>query len=193
MIEARPTLLIMAKAPRLGQGKSRLAAELGRVEAWRINRGLHAYTMRAVRGPRWRTLLCVTPDRARALRLPGIWPSDIPRISQGGGDLGTRLARALRGRRMVAVIGTDCPEITRAYLAAAFSALKRRPFALGPARDGGFWLLAARRGSDAASAMAPVRWSTQYAAADVIRNLGARDVALLATLRDIDTAADLRA
>ncbi len=189
---SRPTLLVMAKAPRVGVGKSRLAADVGRVEAWRINRALHALTLRVACDPRWRTLLCVTPDAAILLDLPGVWPRGLPRCAQGAGDLGARLARALTPLRKVAVIGTDCPLLTRAHIAAGFTALKRSPFVLGPARDGGFWLLGARSGAAAARAMGDVRWSTQHAAADVVRNLGAGAVTRLAQLQDVDVAADLR-
>jgi rSAM/selenodomain-associated transferase 1 len=192
----RPTLIVMAKAPRVGFGKSRLAAEIGAAEAWRINRALQTRTLREARDPRWRTLLCVTPDSAVALSLPGVWPRDeagVVRVPQGRGDLGARMARALKGRRRVAMIGVDCPALTGMHVARAFAALKRAPFALGPASDGGFWLIAARDGSEAARAMEGVRWSTRHAARDVVVRLGARNVAMLETLADVDTAADLRA
>lgn len=188
----KPTLIVMAKAARVGVGKTRLAAELGRAEAWRINRALQAHTMRVARDRRRMTLLCVTPDSATRERF-SVWPSDLPRVAQSAGDLGARLARALAGKRFVAVIGTDCPGLSRAHLVQAFAALKRKPFALGPAHDGGFWLLAARSGHAAARAMRDVRWSSPHAAADVVRNLGAANVALLPMLRDIDVAADLAA
>ncbi len=190
MIE-RPTLIVMAKAPHVGVGKSRLAAEIGRTEAWRINRGLHAHTMRLTRDVRWAAVLCVAPDSAVRQAID-VWPRNLARAAQGGGDLGARLARALKGRRSVAVIGTDCPHVTPAHIAQAFAALRRAPFALGPAHDGGFWLLAARSGDAGARGMAKVRWSGPHAAKDVLRNLGARNVALLPTLRDIDVAEDLR-
>jgi glycosyltransferase A (GT-A) superfamily protein (DUF2064 family) len=188
----RPTLIVMAKAPRIGLGKSRLAAELGRVEAWRINRALQARTMRAALDPRWLTLLCVTPDAAIDADLPDVWPAAVARVAQGKGELGERLARALAPYRRVAVIGTDCRDIARTHIASGFAALRRAPFALGPAHDGGFWLLAARSGADAARAMGDVRWSTKHAANDVIRNLRTQNVARLATLRDVDVAADLK-
>ncbi len=191
MIE-RPTLIVMAKAPRVGVGKSRLAAGIGRAEAWRVNRALHAHTLRMACDARWRTLLCVTPDAAMALELPRLWPPHVERIAQGKGDLGARLARALAPRDQVAIIGTDCPGLTRAHIANGFAALKHSPFALGPARDGGFWLLAARSGRAAARAMKGVRWSSRYTAKDVLGNFGAGNVATLATLRDIDVVADLR-
>ena len=186
------TLIVFAKAPRIGLGKTRLAAQIGSVQAWRINRALQARTMRAANDARWRTLLYVAPDDALDLQLPGVWPGKVERRPQGEGDLGRRLARALEQHNRVAVIGADCRDITRAHIAGAFTALRRAPFALGPAYDGGFWLLAARDGAVAAQAMNKVRWSTQHAAKDVIRNLGAANVAVLASLRDVDVAADLR-
>ncbi|MBL8543653.1 MAG: TIGR04282 family arsenosugar biosynthesis glycosyltransferase [Hyphomonadaceae bacterium] len=192
MIE-RPTLIIMAKAPRLGHGKSRLARDIGRVEAWRVNRRLNAHTLRAAADLRWRSVLCVAPDQALALDLPGVWPRAQPRIAQGRGDLGARMARALRRHRLVAMIGTDCPGLSRRHIAAAFEALRRKPFALGPTSDGGFWIIAARRGAEAARAMSGVRWSTRHAARDVIANLGRERVALVAALQDVDSAADLAA
>jgi rSAM/selenodomain-associated transferase 1 len=189
----RPTLIVMAKAPRIGVGKTRLAADIGRVEAWRVNRALQRRTLREACDPRWRTLLCVTPDSAVEFALPTVWPPPqlLARAPQGEGDLGERMARALKGRRMVAMIGVDCPMLKRRHIAVAFAALRRAPFAIGPARDGGFWLIAAREGRTAAAAMSGVRWSTRHAAADVISNLGSADVARLQTLADIDSVADL--
>lgn len=191
MIE-RPTLVVMLKAPRIGAGKTRLAADIGRVEALRINRALQANTLRVARDPRWRTVLCVAPDHALDSAFPGIWPRrSIERIPQGAGDLGARLARALERHRNIAVIGADCPMLSRVHIASAFAALKNAPFAMGQTDDGGFWVFAARDGRAAACAMSDVRWSSEHAAADVLRNLAPARVARLATLWDVDVAADL--
>lgn len=178
----------MLRAPGLGRGKSRLAADLGRTEAWRIQRMLQARTLRIAHDRRWRTILYVTPDSAVRAPMAG-WPARMQRIAQGPGDLGARLKRALRGRKDVAVIGTDCPQITRAHVAAAFAALRRAPFAIGPCTDGGFWILAARDGDAAAAAMTGVRWSTRDTLDDVLGRLCALP-AELPLLSDVDTAAD---
>lgn len=188
---SKPTLIVFAKAPRIGAGKTRLAREIGAVEALRVNRWLHAKCLRHACDPRWRTIIAATPDAA-VRDASRIWPSRLPRQAQGGGDLGARLARALARHRQVAAIGVDCPDLTRARIWAAFRALRHAPFAIGPSVDGGFTILAARDGRAAAQAMAPVRWSSAHACADVVRNLGG-GVAMLPTLRDIDTLADLRA
>ncbi len=187
------TLIVMAKTPRIGHGKSRLAREAGRVAAWRINRALHAHTLRVASDTRWTTVLAVSPDRDVGVVLPGVWPSRTIRRAQGAGDLGARLARVMtRFRGPVAVIGTDCPDVMRRDLASAFMALGRARVVIGPASDGGFWILAARRGRDVADAFRDVRWSSVHTLADVESKLR-EPVAHLRTLSDIDTLADWRA
>jgi len=68
---------------------------------------------------------------------------------QGTGDLGERLCRAFldafaSGARRVVVIGSDCPDVTPAEIEAAWAALERHDVALGPATDGGYWLIGLR-------------------------------------------------
>ena len=183
----------MARTPRIGHGKSRLARDVGRVAAWRINRALHAHTFRIARDRRWRLILAVTPDRDTGARLPGVWPDGVMRHRQGHGDLGARMTRVLqRVGGAVAIIGTDCPDATRADIAAAFAALARAPIAIGAAADGGFWILAARRARDVTKALAGVRWSSPHTRADVEKRLRC-PIAHVRTLSDIDTGEDWRA
>ena len=187
------TLVVMAKTPRIGHGKSGLARDVGRVPAWRINCALHAHTFRIARDRRWHLTIAVTPDRDVRARLPGVWPKDAVRHGQGQGDLGARMTRALhRVRGAVAIIGTDCPDATRADIASAFAALARAPIAIGAATDGGFWILAARRARDATKAFRAVRWSSPHTLADVQARLRG-PIARVRTLSDIDTAEDWRA
>jgi rSAM/selenodomain-associated transferase 1 len=184
----------MARAPRVGAGKQRLAASIGRAAAWRINRALQAHTLRTACDRRWRSLLCVAPDGAVSLQLPNVWPARVVRVPQGRGDLGERMARMLGlcGRReRVAIIGVDCPGITRGRIASAFEALGRRRFAIGPSPDGGFWILATREPHRTAQAFRGVRWSTPYALADVVDRLPEAP-AMLSVLRDVDTIEDWR-
>lgn len=183
----------MARAPALGRGKTRIARDAGRSAALRINRALQARTLRLARDPRWVTLLAVTPDHARTVRLPGVWPCSVTRLAQGGGDLGARLARVLkRVRGAVAVIGTDSPDVTPGDVALTFRALGRARIAVGPARDGGFWILAARRSTDVIDAFDGVRWSTGDTLSDMIARLRTPHVRVR-TLDDVDTLNDWRA
>ena len=184
------TLIVMARAPQLGRGKTRIARDAGRLAALRFNRQLQARTLRFANDNRWRTVLAVTPPAAARLHLPGIWPLEVVRVAQGSGDLGDRLARVMkRVRGPLAVIGTDSPDVTPKDIADAFHALGRTRVSIGPARDGGFWILAARRSVDVIGAFAGVRWSTPDTLSDVIARLKTT-VAHLRTLDDIDTLDD---
>ena len=102
------------------------------------------------------------------------------------------MARLLDIGGPVLVIGSDIPGIGRAHVARAARALGGHDAVLGPATDGGFWLIgwAGRRrlGEDA---LAAVRWSGPHAMADTMARLPAGRVALVDVLRDVDEAADL--
>ena len=184
----RGLLVLFARAPRLGTVKRRLAREAGDLAALRFHRAmLREMARRLGRDRRWRTVLAVTPDRAR-------FPVGLPRVPQGRGDLGERMARALaRDRRRAVLVGSDIPGIRVADIAAAFRALHGRADAVfGPAEDGGYWLvgLGPRR---PAEPFRGVRWSGPHALADTLRNCLGRRVALGRRLRDVDDAAGLAA
>jgi rSAM/selenodomain-associated transferase 1 len=188
-------LLIFARAPRMGRAKTRLARDLGVAAAWRVNRLLHARTLRAVRDPRWRTLLCVAGRGDLRARFPGLWPDDLERTAQGPGDLGARLMRAFRSApaQRIAVIGADAPDLRRADIAAAFRALNKGDAVFGPAADGGFWLLALKRRVARRLDLSGVRWSSEHALADVRDRLprGSKAGALRQMI-DVDDAASWR-
>jgi uncharacterized protein len=187
---AKPLVIVFARAPRYGAVKTRLAREIGPSKTLRFYRHtLLSLVRRLRRDGRFDVALAVTPDAARTG-----WPAGIAVTGQGRGDLGQRMVRALRnaGTGPAAVIGSDIPEITAAHIHAAFAALGRAPFALGPARDGGYWLIGARHPFALANdALSGVRWSSPHTMGDTIARLG--DVAVLdAVLDDIDDAAAYR-
>jgi rSAM/selenodomain-associated transferase 1 len=187
---AKPLVIVFARAPRYGAVKTRLAREIGPSAALQFYRHtLFSLVRRLRRDGRFDVALAVTPDAARAG-----WPAGIAITGQGRGDLGQRMVQALRnaGPGPAAVIGSDIPEITATHIRAAFTAMGRAPFALGPARDGGYWLIGARHPlALARDALGGVRWSTQHTMRDTIARLG--DVAVLdAALDDIDDAAGYR-
>lgn len=187
----RATVIVFLKAPRLGQVKTRLAKAVGELAALRFHRGMADRLIRALaRDPRWRVVLALSPRAARHRR-------DIPcpslrRIDQGNGDLGRRMAHVLghAAPGPVLLVGTDVPELTPAVVATGFCRLAGNDAVLGPAEDGGFWLVGVRDRRLPHRAFAGVRWSTRHALADTLANLRDRRVALLAPLADIDTEAD---
>ncbi len=181
-------LVIFAKAPRLGQVKSRLAADIGRVPAWQFQKlTLERTVRRLARDPRWQCWLAVTGG-------PTQWPA-VKRMDQPRGDLGRRMDRVMRGfgPGPVVLIGSDIPDISTRHINAAFRVLGRCDAVFGPADDGGYWLVGLRRRPSHPALFSPVRWSTKHALADTVKNLGRRyDYELLDTLIDVDDAASLK-
>lgn len=185
------TLVVFVKEPRAGQVKTRLGRQIGMVEAaWWYRHQTARLLRRLGRDRRWHLVLAVAPDRA--LHSPA-WPAGAARMPQGPGDLGQRMARALRLPGTVLVIGSDVPGIGRAQVAHAFSLLGRDDAVLGPAADGGYWAIGIRAGATLpAGALEGVRWSSRHARADSELTLASLTTGHAELLSDVDCAADLR-
>lgn len=182
----------MLKEPRVGRVKTRLGREIGMVEAAWWFRHQTARLLRRIEDPRWRLVLAVAPDRAGMASR--VWPAHLPRVAQGGGDLGDRMGRLLR--RMppgpVCIIGGDIPGVRKGHLAKAFKMLGEHEAVFGPAEDGGFWLVGMKRvAPPPAGLFRGVRWSTETALADSVASLSGCRVGFCDRLRDVDRAADL--
>lgn len=148
--------------------------------------------LRRLRDPRWQLVLAVSPDRQGLTSR--VWPANLPRLPQGRGDLGVRMARIMRqvGLGPVNIVGADIPELGARQIADAFAALGDHQTVFGPAADGGYWLIGMKYPRLApAGWLEQVRWSTEHALADSLASLDGRSVALLEELRDVDTKADL--
>ena len=191
----RGRLILFVKAPQLGAVKTRLARDIGRYEAWRFYRETTQSMIRRLSGrDRWDVVLAVTPDcfTSRAC----FWPSGIPRIPQGSGDIGTRMARAMEALECgpTVLIGADIPTVTRSHIAEAFRRLNRADLVFGPSKDGGFWLVGARKPRLLRTVFRNVRWSSPHTLADTLSNAEkCGRVAVLEPLTDIDTGKDYRA
>jgi rSAM/selenodomain-associated transferase 1 len=186
-------LVIMAKSPAMGRVKRRLARDIGDVAATRFYRTCLSQAMlRLARDRRWRTVLAVNPDRAVADR---IWPSPGTVVMpQGGGDLGRRMQRlfALLPPGPAIIVGSDIPALRPKHIAEAFKLLGHADVVLGPALDGGYWLIGLKRNQRVLRPFAGVRWSTPYALADTVANLDGKRVGFAAMLSDVDSAEDFR-
>ena len=187
-----PQLVIMAKAPVAGTVKTRLAKTIGVGEATCFHRAMTERAVRRLtRTRRWRSCLAVAPDRFAA---HPVWPEGIDIVPQGPGDLGRRMGRLFETLPPgpVVIIGSDIPDITPADIAAAFRALGSNDAVLGPAADGGYWLIGLKRMPRVLKPFPGVRWSSPDTRADTLANLEGARVALLRELDDIDTAEDYR-
>jgi len=184
----KDTVIVCARAPRLGTVKRRLAQDIGDRAALRFYvKTLTSLLWGLARDKRFRTIAAVTPDRAW-LSLPYC----IRRIPQGRGDLAARMHRACGRFRCgrVVIIGSDIPDATADDVGNAFRALGNAHAVFGPAEDGGYWLvgLGPRR---PARPFGVVRWSSPYALEDTLANFSNHRVTRLRILSDVDIASDL--
>lgn len=184
----------MAKAPRIGRAKTRLAKSMGGPEAVRLARLMTQDLIRRMdRDPRWETWLAMSPSgwTGEGLNLP----DGIPVMAQGGGDLGMRMQRVMEGLPPgpVLIVGSDIPEIAPRHISEGFRALGSHDAVIGAASDGGYWAIGLKRRPRIAKVFEGVRWSGPHARADTLANLARQGLsaALLATLDDVDTEEDL--
>lgn len=183
-------LVIMVKRAQAGRVKTRLGADIGLVHATRFYR--HASRLLARRlgcDPRWTTVLAVAPDDAVA---DDFWPTELPRVAQGRGDLGARMQHVLNELPpgAVVIIGSDCPTLNNCDIALAFRALGAHDVVYAPAPDGGYGLIGFRRVPKIPQAFDNVRWSSKYALHDTLCNLNGLCAAALDPVADVDTGAD---
>lgn len=187
----RCRLVIMVREPVAGRVKTRLAKAVGVAEAVRFYRSTQRAVIARLSGRAfWETILAVAPDRATGSR---VWPRCVTAIGQGGGDLGTRMQRPMRNLPPgpVCVVGTDIPGIEPRHIRRAFRLLGATGVVLGPAADGGFWLIGMRRRPRVKWPYAGVRWSTNGTRAAVEANFGPGELGHAELLHDVDDPADL--
>lgn len=194
------TLLLLVRFPEAGRAKTRLISALGPEGAAALYRRMAtevaAEAGRLARPGLGHMALVEPPERVEEV---GSWLGSpwCPR-PQAGGDLGARLAAAFAeafaaGARRVVAMGTDCLDLNADLLGLAFDRLADHDAVVGPATDGGYYLIGL------AHPMAPcfeaIPWSTPETLNTTRARLAAADctVAELPELRDLDTPADLAA
>jgi hypothetical protein len=124
-------LVVMARWPAPGRCKCRLAAGIGRRRAAAVQRRLCLHTCAVAREARRRL------DFELALAAEGLAPASLRRwAAELGCDLGLE-----QGPGSLGLVGSDLPSLTAADLERAFGLLEEHPLVLGPAADGGYWLI----------------------------------------------------
>lgn len=183
---ADPLLSIFARWPRPGEVKTRLIPQFGAEGAARVYTRLLAHTLAVARESGVPFELRVTGGDPELFR--AAFGNDLNVVEQGDGDLTARLS-AVPPPAMV--IGSDCPGLTSAILRAAADTLRTDPMVIGPASDGGYYLLGYNE--DAGFAFADMPWSTDAVFGETVRRFALRGIrpAVLPELTDVDTPEDL--
>jgi len=175
---------VFVKYPDSGKVKTRLARDVGPAVACELYRRMTALVIRNL-GDLPFTLFC-DPFREEwdyRRYFPGL------RIQmQRGEDLGERIFKALTSAPLI--IGTDCLDISPAILAEAKSALESSDLVLGPATDGGYYLVGMRK--PRREFFEGISWSTDQVMKQTLERAQGVKVHLLPVLSDIDTLEDLK-
>lgn len=189
----RPLLIIFYRNPRIGKVKTRLAATVGEEKALRIFEKLSLHIKDISHGLKTDKVVYYSDAVANV----DIWPGGTYlKALQHGDDLGERMKNAFSegfesGYSSVCLIGTDCYELTGAVIEKAFQELRSADAVIGPAKDGGYYLIGLNRLD--AEIFENKKWSTETVFKDTVdtfRALGLRHVNL-PVLRDVDTEEDL--
>ncbi|MEA3292157.1 MAG: TIGR04282 family arsenosugar biosynthesis glycosyltransferase [Pseudomonadota bacterium] len=189
-------LCLFARAPRPGSVKTRLQPALGTQRAAAVAERMLRRSVETMAGA-WpgSLVLAVTPDSNHPLFEELVDAYDLSLVLQHGADLGARMLHALEAgvaeAGCAAVVGSDVPQISGATLRQAHSKMTRGNNVLGPAADGGFYLLGLQR-TDAAM-FDGVRWGGSDVCEQVLRQSAALGLTFtqLPEMRDIDTPDDL--
>lgn len=195
-----PHLLVVAKAPVPGRVKTRLGAEVGMEAAAELAAASLVDTLMACAATYGPQRCCLALDGTLASATRGDALSELldgwTVFPQRGEGLGARLvnAHADAGARVggaVVQVGMDTPQITPPLLAGVGDALRSSEAVLGPADDGGWWVLGVRDPSVVA-AIRDVPMSAPTTGTDTCRALESAgvQVTLTVTLRDVDTVSD---
>lgn len=173
---------LFVRWPEPGMAKTRLIPALGEQGAADLHRRLTERTVATVLAS---GLRCEVRSTGADPMMFKDWLG-VPSVDQGGGDLGARLAQAARDLPVL-LIGADCPDLAAAHLQAAAAALATAPAVIGPAEDGGYWLLGL---AEPADVFEGIDWGGCQVFAQTVARLAMPPV-VLDTLADLDRPEDL--
>jgi uncharacterized protein len=190
-------LIVFTRYPEPGKAKTRLIPVLGAAGAANLHRQMTEYTIGQVRELQANRKVYVEVyfTGSESTTIQNWLGQDLVYQSQGEGDLGMRMlqafAVALKAEANAIAIGTDCPSLNSQLLAQAFEMLPHHDLVLGPATDGGYYLIGLRRLIP--ELFAKIHWGTSEVFPQTVKiaaNLNL-SVAYLPTLSDIDRPEDL--
>ncbi|AYV57126.1 TIGR04282 family arsenosugar biosynthesis glycosyltransferase [Leptospira kmetyi] len=192
-MNSKEALILFLRNPVAGQVKTRLAQILGNEAALAVYEQLVELTQKQVN-------VLDLPIRLYFDSIPEFvsnkWGNKFSAHLQTGQDLGSRMANAFletfeTGAEKTVIIGSDCPDLETKHIREAFSALDQSDVVLGPAVDGGYYLLGTK--SHSPELFEGIPWSTDRVFGITLEKLqlSRKNVWILPKLNDVDEASDL--
>lgn len=192
LANSKNLLLIFTRNPELGKGKRRLAATIGDQATLAIYEFLLNHTLTITKNLYAEKLVYYSEE---------IWDDDIwdnktfGKKLQVGRDLGTRMANAFlegfqNGFQKIIIIGSDMYDLNQIDLENAFKALEKNDFVIGPAEDGGYYLLGMKKYMP--QLFKQKEWGAKTVLRDTLADLNNEKVAQLALRNDVDYYEDIK-
>jgi len=188
---SKNALIIFTRNPELGKVKTRLAATVGNQSALEIYEFLISHIVKVSEN--------TTVDKyvfySEIIQENDAWNSEIFRKKlQHGNDLGDRMHHAFQqlfkvGYEKVVIVGSDIYELNQQDIEAAFQTLETDDVVIGPAKDGGYYLLGIRELNSAL--FRNKKWGTHTVFEETMSDLQNEKVSLLAVKSDVDVYEDI--
>lgn len=190
--KTKDLLIIFTRNPELGKVKTRLAREVGDEAALEIYKFLLKHTVLVTKG------LDVHKEVwfSEGIDEDQLWdPSVYSKELQQGKDLGARMQHAFetgfgQGFRNIIIIGSDLYDLETTDLENAFSILKNKEYVIGPASDGGYYLLGMR--SPESKIFQNKQWGTSTVLRETLNDLKGKNIALTDLRNDVDLYQDIK-
>lgn len=192
-MERKSAVIVFVRHPELGKVKTRLAATIGNKKALAVYEFLLLHTYGLIKDLPVPTYLFY----ADSIITEDIWKADniIKKLQQGNG-LGERMADAFKrvfqdGCSRVVIIGSDCYDLTTALINEAFDQLEKKDIVIGPAKDGGYYLLGMN--APFKDLFQNIEWSTATVLQKTLQLFDQNNYSFfkLPVLTDVDTEEDI--
>ena len=189
---SKKALIVFTRNPELGRCKTRLAATIGDQSALDVYRFLLDHTVK-ITSPLSADVYVYYSEKIREI---DIWNTSIFRKKQQQGlDLGAKMQHAFTevfgmGYQKAIIIGSDMYDISTQDLEDAFLTLEKNNFVVGPAQDGGYYLLGMKQLKT--SLFKNKKWGTSTVLSDTLQNLTLERVSILPEKNDVDYFEDIK-
>jgi len=184
-------LVIFTRNPELGKCKTRLAKTVGDESALRIYKFLLEHTAKITKSVKADKFVYYT----KSIRANDYWDDNhYTKRIQKGETLGEKMHNAFSsllnsGYKKVMIVGSDLYELTTPDIEAAFRELNAHDYVIGPAKDGGYYLLGMKEPND--KVFKNKAWSTESVFEDTLRDLQDGTVAIIEERNDVDYYEDI--
>lgn len=191
-------IIVFLRVPEKGRVKTRLARSLSDTFVLELYKGFAGDTLDALGDAGDKILYFWPPEKGNVLE---VWLGRNYSFSpQQGENIGEKMSNAFvetfrKGYTSVLLIGSDIPELTQSVVLRAYEILSTKDAVIGPAKDGGYYLIGFQKDKFSKIVFNKIDWSTRHVLNQTIKamDLASIQYELLGELHDIDTPEDLDA